>query len=109
MAIYNNSDVTILVNSCDAYADVLSIFFEAYKKYGEKINLPIVINTESNSYSFPATVANFSPKDGIDKWGERFLNALSQIDTEYVLVLYDDFVLDDNIDPHGIKKDNHWE
>jgi len=103
MAISNNSDVTILVNSCDAYADVLFIFFEAYKKYGKQINFPIVVNTESNSYSLPATFANFPAKDGIDKWGERFLSALSQIESEYILVLYDDFILEDKIDSHGIQ------
>lgn len=91
----NNDSLTILVNSCDTYHDVLSLFFAALKEYWPDCEFPIVINTESRRYTeYPASVHNHLGPSGADKWGERLRSALHSIDSQYVLMLYDDFILE---------------
>jgi hypothetical protein len=53
-----------------------------------------VINTESNSHDYPARVHNHRSQNGVDDWGDRLRLTLNSIDTEFVLMLYDDFILD---------------
>jgi hypothetical protein len=90
----NPHDLTIVINSCDAYHDVLSIFFYALKDCWPDCPYPVVINTESWTYSHPARVHHHSSPTGEDDWGARLRATLSTIDTEFVMMLYDDFILD---------------
>lgn len=87
-------DLTIVVNTCDAYHDVLGIFFYALRECWPDCPYPVVINTESNTHHYPARVHNHSSRSGVDDWGARLRSTLSSIDTEFVLMLYDDFILD---------------
>lgn len=87
-------DLTIVVNTCDAYDDVLGIFFHALHEFWPDCPYPVVINTESKSYDHPARVHNHDSHSGADDWGDRLRSTLSSIDTEFVLMLYDDFILD---------------
>lgn len=86
-------DLTIVVNTCDAYHDVLGIFFRALHDYWPDCPYPVVINTESNTHDYPARVHNHRSKSGVDDWGDRLRSTLTSIDTEFVLMLYDDFIL----------------
>jgi hypothetical protein len=54
----------------------------------------VVINTESRAYSHPARIHHHSSPSGTDDWGARLLATLSTIDSEFVMMLYDDFILD---------------
>lgn len=87
-------DLTIVVNTCDAYHDVLSIFFCALQDHWQDCPYTVVINTESRTYSHPARVHTYSAPRGVDDWGGRLCAALSTIDSEFVMMLYDDFILD---------------
>jgi len=87
-------DLTIVVNTCDAYNDVLGIFFHALRDCWPDCPYPVVINTESNTHDYPARVHNHRSPSGVDDWGDRLRSTLSSIDTEFVLMLYDDFILD---------------
>lgn len=89
----NHHNLTIVVNTCDAYHDVLSIFFYALQDCWPDCPHPVVINTESRAYSHAARVHHHSSPSGTDDWGARLLATLSTIDTEYVMMLYDDFIL----------------
>lgn len=89
--------VTIVVNSCDDYSDVLELFFKAFQEYWPDNIFPVVVNSES------------SPLLGYDEaekrakpWGERLIDILSKIETQYVIMLFDDFVLEDTIDSKKI-------
>ncbi|PIT73906.1 hypothetical protein [Limnohabitans sp. G3-2] len=90
----NRSDLTIVVNTCDAYQDVLEVFFCALKAHWPDCPYPVVINTESNTHDYPARVHNHRSQNGVDDWGDRLRQTLNSIDTEFVLMLYDDFILD---------------
>ncbi len=87
-------DLTIVVNTCDAYHDVLDIFFHALKEFWPNCPYSVVINTESRAYNHPARVHHHASPSGIDDWGARLRSTLQTIDSEYVLMLYDDFILD---------------
>lgn len=90
----NQHDLTVVVNTCDAYQDVLGIFFHALQDCWPDCPHPVVINTESSAYSHPARVHNYSAPTGTDDWGARLRATLSTIQSEFVMMLYDDFILD---------------
>ncbi len=55
----NKDRLTIVVNSCDAYADVWDLFFEAMRVQWPQCPYNIVLNTEKKDYSYkdmPITV-----------------------------------------------------
>ena len=101
--------LTIVVNTCDDYSDVLEIFFKAFEKWWPNCPFPIVINTESNQYasSFPARVHTSLNNGSIDDWGARLLSTLSEIKSEFVLMVYDDFILEENVDSDQVDKALH--
>ncbi len=90
----NQQNLTVVVNTCDAYYDVLGIFFYAWQDCWPDCPHPVVINTESRAYSHPARVHHHRSSNGTDDWGARLLATLSTIDSEFVMMLYDDFILD---------------
>jgi hypothetical protein len=96
-------DLTIVVNTCDAYHDVLKIFFYALQEYWPELPYPVVINAESNAYSYSAQVHNFHSGTGVDDWGSRVRSTLASIDTEFVMMLYDDFILDRHVDGQRVQ------
>lgn len=97
-------DLTIVVNTCNAYQDVLGIFFHALKDYWPDCPYPVVINTESRAYTHPARVHHYVTPDGEDDWGARLRSTLSSIDSEYVLTVYDDFILNSHVSNHRIEQ-----
>jgi len=90
-------DLTIVVNTCDAYHDVLSIFFHALQDCWPDCPYPVVINTESRSYNYLARVHHHVSAGSIDDWGARLRSTLQTIDSDYVLMLYDDFILNEQV------------
>lgn len=91
----------VLINSCNAYADLWKPFFffinQNWPLY-ERINW--YINTESiNDYCLPINVKFINTElKGIDLWGKRLINSLKAIQEEFVIVLMDDFFLKEKID-----------
>lgn len=99
------SNLTIVVNTCDSYDDVLEMFFAAFKEYWPDCPYPIVINAERKTYSqYSAITNNYFSEDNIDRWGARLLSTLNTIETEFVLMLYDDFILEGRVNNNDILK-----
>ncbi len=90
--------VTIVVNTCDAYSDVLQIFFHALKEHWSDCPYPVVINTETANYNYLARTHHYLSKTGEDDWGARLRATLSTVETEFVMMLYDDFILEAPVD-----------
>lgn len=89
--------VTILVNSCDAYSDVLDLFFKAFQEFWPDNTFPIVVNTESSPLLEYSEI-----EKKVKPWGERLIDILNKIETQYVIVLFDDFILEDKVDSKKI-------
>lgn len=87
-------DMTIVVNTCDSYADVLEIFFHALKAHWPDCPYPIVINTETATYNYSARTNNYHSSTGEDDWGARLRATLLTVETKFVMMLYDDFILE---------------
>lgn len=102
-----SNQITIIVNTCDAYQDVLQLFLCALNEYWRECDCRIIINTESTRYDFDDSricVFNYCKYSGIDRWGDRLWHVLNYVDSEFVLMLYDDFVLENYVDLEGIGK-----
>ena len=90
--------VVIVVNSCDAYADLWDLFLLCLSDYWADCPYPIIINTERSGYSppvgtnFNVSVHNFN-SGPIDLWGARLRATLEDTDADLVIMLYDDFLL----------------
>jgi len=103
---YVSKNLTIIVNTCDDYSDVLSIFFKSFEKWWPDCPYPIVINTESKQYSslYPAITYTYQLNNKKDDWGGRLLSTLSQIKTDFVLMVYDDYILEEKVEIEKIKR-----
>lgn len=97
-------NLTLVVNTCDAYHDVLGIFFHAMQDCWPDCPYPVVINTESRAYSHPARVHHHSSPSGTDDWGTRLRATLSSINSEFVMMVYDDFILDAPVIQERVQK-----
>lgn len=92
-----NGRVTLLVNSCDSYSDVWPLFFSALSDYWPSRKMLAVLNTETKSipeWVANARTQNVKSRDG-DRWGLRLLESLKSVESEYVVVVYDDFIMEE--------------
>lgn len=89
----SSNDVTIVVNSCDAYEDVRTLFFSAFKEYWADNVFPIVENYESLS-----CLGYSEDQKRSVTWGKRLLDVLACIESKYVILLFDDFILESKVD-----------
>lgn len=100
--------VVIVVNSCDAYSDLWDLFFLCMSDYWGGCEYPIVLNTESKSYSIPNGM-NFDiavhhhDSGGKDLWGARLISTLNDTSAEFVIVLFDDFFLNAPVNQERLK------
>ncbi|MBR0349163.1 MAG: hypothetical protein IIX16_05925 [Clostridia bacterium] len=101
-------DLTILVCSCDAYADLWNPFFTLFKKYWPFRDVPIILNTESKNFSFDGLDIKCIHSPSEKRYGKRMLNALSNIKTKYVLLLLDDFFLRKPVSEENIFQIINW-
>lgn len=90
----NTHDCTILVCSCDKYADLLGPFLTLFRKYWPDCPFELALVTESapelhGPESFDRVIA-CGP--GLN-WASRLVQALDQVSTPYVLMLCDDYYL----------------
>lgn len=93
----NKQNCTIIVNSCDSYEDVWLPFFHALNDMWPTCSCRIILNTEHKSFMFDGldiVTLNLAPADGKKPWGWRLRKALSLVDTEFVVSLFDDFILE---------------
>lgn len=100
-------DYAILINSCDAYADLWPFFFELLKlNWPEVEKHKVYLNTESTK-EFQSVISinmiNTTIHDK-DQWGKRLLHSLSEIKEDYVVVLMDDFYLRNPVSNNRIEK-----
>lgn len=88
-----HNNVTLLVNSCDKYEDAWHPFFEMLHIYGGEFPYPIVLNTETQNYASPYFNIRVINSHGKMTWSERLKNVVSQINTEYIFLLLEDYFL----------------
>lgn len=95
------SKVTIVVNSNDNYADAWPPFFNLLEKMWPNVEYPIVLNSETKNYSatnLEVRRVEFPDNATGKPWGWTFFYTLKGIDSEYVLVILEDFFLESPVD-----------
>lgn len=94
-----NENIVMVVNSCDAYQDVLPMFFCALDEYWPSRSFNVVINSESNLDKIKEKNTSLHTVDNKNnyKWGSRFLETLDDIQTEYIIMVYDDYILESTV------------
>lgn len=106
------NDCTLIVNSYDGGEDLWEGFFTCLKYQWPGFSMPIVLNTESKKYhydGFSITSFGLYPDGGRKiPWSKRFIETLKRVDTEYVLVLLEDFWLETPVDTEHFEKTLNW-
>lgn len=107
----NNNDCTIIVNSCDDYEDVWIPFFTVLNSMWKDCPYKIILNTESKKFEFDKlkidTLQLFNGNDK-DYWGKRLRLTLDEIDSEFVIMLFDDYILEGKVNIDKIEKCINW-
>lgn len=102
----NKANCTIIVNSCDTYEDTWYPFFKLLSVNWENCSLPIVLNTDSKSFSYyglDIKTFNLYKRENVD-WSTRLIETLKRIDTEFILFLLDDFFIKDYVQNDKVSK-----
>ncbi|MEG0751435.1 MAG: hypothetical protein RR998_05495 [Oscillospiraceae bacterium] len=103
-------DCTVIVSSCDAYSDLWPPFFTLLKRNWNCL-FPIVLNTESKSFSFDGldikTLSLFREGESVP-WGKRLRETLARVDSEYILFLLEDFYLTSAVDEKRLDEVFQW-
>lgn len=101
------SRVTLLVNSCDAYADLWQPFFTLLKRYFVPLPDEILLNTETKEFHLDGVKLRCVHSNA-PTYGERMTEALKQVKTEYTLLLLDDFFLRQPVDIGRLEDIVRW-
>ena len=101
------SKLTVLVNSCDTYEDLWIPFFTLFRKYWGDKTVRVLLNTESKDFALEGL--NIECIHCTEKgYSARLRNALAHVQTEYVLVMLDDFFLRHPVDIKRIEQILSW-
>lgn len=89
-------NASLVIFSCDAFEDTWSIYFKLKKKYWKDCKYQTYVVTETKDCPYGITLKETG------NWTRRMYNALSKIDTEYVITMCDDFFIRDYVDQDRI-------
>ena len=84
-------DCTVLVASCDKYADLLNPFSVLWRKYWADCPFETVLVTETSPCIEKGVFDRIIACGKGGDWCDRLIAALDQIKTTYVLMLCDDY------------------
>lgn len=87
------SDLTVLVNSCDLYEDAWEPFFKLFHIQWPDCQYDIVLNTETKKYKCDYISVKTICSGRNIPWSKRLRNVLNQIDSEYILFFLEDYFL----------------
>lgn len=91
---------SLLLSTCDKYVDAWLPFFTLFDKMWPDCKMPMYLNTESLFFSYNLlNIQCLHPASLTDKkgkpisWSNRLKQAIEKIDTEYILLMLEDFFL----------------
>jgi hypothetical protein len=83
-------NITILIGTCDAYSPLWKNFDILFQRYWQLPTKNILVS-ETEIFDNPHYITE-TPGTGL-QWGHRILDALNNINTEYVFFILDDYYL----------------
>jgi hypothetical protein len=93
-------NISVLIGSCDNYSFLWENFDILFKRYWS-LNTKNYLISETKSFDNKDYIT-LTP--GKLPWGQRILEGLNLIDTEYVLFILDDYYLSENFDENLINE-----
>jgi hypothetical protein len=87
---YSNISCALLVSSCDAYSDLWLPFFNLFWKYWPDCPFPVYLTSNHQKFTHQKVMPLCVDGDH-SNWSQRLYVALSRLDTEYVLLVLEDF------------------
>ncbi|QLI80509.1 hypothetical protein HZU75_02550 [Chitinibacter fontanus] len=99
--------VCLVVNSCDKYNDVWIPFFSALSDKWPDCKCKILLNTETMVFHWDGLDIKTLQLDEAEKeipWGARLKKAVALTDTEFILMLFDDYLLEEMVDVAEINR-----
>lgn len=100
-------DLAILVNTCDAYSDVWVPFAECFRAFWPGCQYRVYFNTDKKTERRLPLAAQYIVSEstaGTNGWGQRLAHALKQIESDYVLNLFDDYLFNSPVDAEEIAR-----
>jgi hypothetical protein len=97
-----NSDFALLILSCDKYSDAWEPFFSLFRKFWPECPYKVYLATNElkPEYSGVQIIASGAPKN----WSDDTLAVLQQIPEKYVIVLLEDYFLNNKPDILWLQK-----
>jgi hypothetical protein len=99
---------TVVVQTCDGFADCWEPFFHLFKRYWPDCPYPIVLSTESKPFHFPGLDIRcfLAARSGVQSmdWSDRLRACLQTIDTPFVFHTQDDYFLQNPVDGEFVAK-----
>jgi hypothetical protein len=92
---------TLFVASCDKYHQAWEPFFFFIKKHWPGFDMPVILNTETRSFTYEGfDIKTFSlyAKGEAVPWGKRMLDHLDRVETDYILLMLEDYFLRRDVD-----------
>jgi hypothetical protein len=86
---------SVLVVSCDRYRDLWKPFFHLFSKYWPDCRFPLYLGANFLSVEHPGVISLHAGED--KSWSMNLRFFLQQIPSEYVLLLLEDFFLDQQV------------
>lgn len=86
---------SIYVSPPDSYSDVSAVSLKGYRKYRSDRSYEFILTTNAKSYEGITCICN--NKQG-DTWVEYTIAILPVIKLKYVILMYDDTTLNNNVD-----------
>lgn len=106
MVLKNN--VTLVVNTCDSYSDLWELFYLALDEYWPNRTIPMLYNTE-RKVELGFSVSNCTLHQSHAKdWGGRLIHTLDDVETDFVLMVCDDFIIESHFDESLLAQALSW-
>lgn len=100
----SGGNFTLLVNTSDSFSDCWQPFFYLLKQHWPDCDVPILLNTENETWSYPGLnirCSQVQTRSGTSRrltWSECLLAALAQVETPLVLYMQEDYFVEKPID-----------
>lgn len=94
----STTDITILLTTSDKYSDAWQPFMHFWNINCQKLNFPIVINSETKIFETDnPNIRTHLSKPNLP-WSKRMINCLKTIKSKYVLLCLEDYFIQSSVD-----------